>query len=84
VNLTGPDPSHDTDIDVSYCLSFVAFREKSMVHDLVEADDLARGATLGQLRQDLLRCIARAEALGLTAIAIYLQRAFDEIANISA
>jgi hypothetical protein len=55
-----------------------------MVHDLVEADDLARGATLGQLRQDLLRCIARAEALGLTAIAIYLQRAFDEIANISA
>lgn len=55
-----------------------------MVHDLEEIDDLARGATLGRLRQDLLRCIARAEALGLTAIAIYLQRAADEIANISA
>lgn len=55
-----------------------------MVEDLVEADDLVRGATLGRLRQDLLRCIARAEALGLTAIAIYLQRAVDEISDISA
>lgn len=55
-----------------------------MVEDLVEAEDLARGATLGRLRQDLLRCIARAEVLGLTAIAIYLQRAVDEISDISA
>jgi hypothetical protein len=55
-----------------------------MVEDLVESENLARGATLGRLRQDLLRCIARAEALGLTAIAIYLQRAVDEIADISA
>lgn len=55
-----------------------------MVEDLVETDNLARGATLGRLKQDLVRCIARAEALGLTAIAIYLQRALDEVADISA
>lgn len=55
-----------------------------MIDDVLEAEDLARGATLGRLRHDLLRCIARAEALGLTAIAIYLQRAVDEIADISA
>jgi hypothetical protein len=54
-----------------------------MVQDFVQAEGLARGATLGRLRQDLLRGIARAEALGLTAIAIYLQRAVDEIADIS-
>ncbi len=55
-----------------------------MIETVLEADDLARGATLGRLRHELLRCIARAEALGLTAIAIYLQRAVDEIAAISA
>lgn len=55
-----------------------------MVEELVETDNLARGATLGRLKQDLVRCIARAEALGLTAIAIYLQRALDEVADISA
>jgi hypothetical protein len=36
-------------------------------------------ATLNKLKGDLTRCIASAEALGLTAIAIYLQRALDEI-----
>jgi hypothetical protein len=55
-----------------------------MIDIVFEAEDKARGATLGRLRHDLLRCIARAEALGLTAIAIYLQRAVDEIAVISA
>jgi hypothetical protein len=54
-----------------------------MIEELAELDNLPRGATLGRLRQDLLRCIARAEALGLTAIAIYLQRAVDEIGQIS-
>ncbi len=55
-----------------------------MVEELVETDNPARGATLGRLKQDLVRCIARADALGLTAIAIYLQRALDEVADISA
>jgi hypothetical protein len=55
-----------------------------MIDEALEGEDLARGATLGRLRHDLLRCIARAEALGLTAIAIYLQRAVDELADISA
>jgi hypothetical protein len=55
-----------------------------MIEELVDAENLARGATLGRLRHDLLRCIARAEALGLTAIAVYLQRAVDEIGDISA
>jgi hypothetical protein len=55
-----------------------------MTEELIDADDLQRGATLGRLRQDLLRCIVRAEALGLTAIAIYLQRVVDEIGQISA
>jgi hypothetical protein len=55
----------------------------TMIEELAELDNLPRGATLGRLRQDLLRCIARAEALGLTAIAIYLQRAVDEIGQIS-
>ena len=54
-----------------------------MINDLLDVEDLARGATLGRLRHDLMRCIARAEALGLTAIAIYLQRAIDEIDDIS-
>ena len=54
-----------------------------MTNDLLDVEDLARGATLGRLRHDLMRCIARAEALGLTAIAIYLQRAIDEIDDIS-
>ena len=54
-----------------------------MTNDLLDVEDLARGATLGRLRHDLLRCIVRAEALGLTAIAIYLQRAIDEIDHIS-
>ena len=54
-----------------------------MTNDLLDVEDLARGATLGRLRHDLMRCIARAEALGLTAIAIYLQRAIDEIEDIS-
>lgn len=54
-----------------------------MMDELLDVVDLPRGATLGRLRQDLLRCIARAEALGLTAIAIYLQRAVDEIGQIS-
>lgn len=35
--------------------------------------------TLNKLRGDLGRCIAAADALGLTAIAIYLQRALDEL-----
>ena len=39
-------------------------------------------ATLGKLRHDLSRCITRADALGLTAIAIYLQRALDELDEI--
>lgn len=55
-----------------------------MANALVETDTMARGATLGRLKQDLTRCITRAEALGLTAIAIYLQRALDEVADISA
>jgi hypothetical protein len=55
-----------------------------MIDEVLEGGDLGRGATLGRLRRDLLRCIARAEALGLTAIAIYLQRAVDELADISA
>lgn len=55
-----------------------------MVEELTETDNRPRGATLGRLKQDLVRCIARAEALGLTAIAIYLQRALDEVADISA
>jgi hypothetical protein len=59
-------------------------REPVMIDDMVVVADAARGATLGRLRHDLLRCIARAEALGLTAIAIYLQRAVDEIGDISA
>lgn len=54
-----------------------------MIENIIESETLPRGATLGRLRQDLLRCIARAEALGLTAIAIYLQRAVDEIRDIS-
>ena len=54
-----------------------------MTNDLLDVEDLARGATLGRLKHDLMRCIARAEALGLTAIAIYLQRAIDEIDDIS-
>jgi hypothetical protein len=54
-----------------------------MIEEFAEIDNLPRGATLGRLRQDLLRCIDRAEALGLTAIAIYLQRAVDEIGQIS-
>jgi hypothetical protein len=36
-------------------------------------------ATLNKLRGDLGRCIATADALGLVAIAIYLQRALDEL-----
>jgi hypothetical protein len=36
-------------------------------------------ATLNKLKGDMTRCIASAEALGLTAIAIYLQRALDEL-----
>jgi hypothetical protein len=36
-------------------------------------------ATLNKLRADLNRCIATAEALSLVAIAIYLQRALDEL-----
>ena len=55
-----------------------------MIDELIAVENLPRGATLGRLRQDLLRCISRAEALGLTAIAIYLQRAVDEIEQISA
>lgn len=55
-----------------------------MIDNLIENEALPTGATLGRLRQDLLRCIDRAEALGLTAIAIYLQRAVDEIGQISA
>jgi hypothetical protein len=55
-----------------------------MIDDMIAADAVVRGSTLGRLRQDLVRCIARAEALGLTAIAIYLQRAVDEISDISA
>lgn len=55
-----------------------------MIDELLAVDEKVQGATLGRLRYDLLRCIARAEALGLTAIAIYLQRAVDEIADISA
>lgn len=39
-------------------------------------------ATRNKLRNDLLRCIASADALGLTAIAIYLQRALDEVSNL--
>ena len=54
-----------------------------MINGVLEVEDLARGATLGRLRHDLMRCISRAEALGLTAIAIYLQRAIDEINDIS-
>jgi hypothetical protein len=40
-------------------------------------------ATLNKLKGDLTRCIASAEALGLTAIAIYLQRALDEMSMMS-
>lgn len=36
-------------------------------------------ATLNKLRSDLTRCIAAADTLGLMAIAIYLQRALDEL-----
>jgi hypothetical protein len=36
-------------------------------------------ATLNRLKGELTRCVASAEALGLTAIAIYLQRALDEL-----
>lgn len=36
-------------------------------------------ATLNRLRNDLSRCIVRADVLGLSAIAIYLQRALDEL-----
>lgn len=49
----------------------------------VVRDRLARGATIGRLRHDLQRCIVRAEALGLTAIAMYLQRTVDELNDIS-
>lgn len=54
-----------------------------MIDEIAKLNDVSRGATLGRLRQDLVRCIARSEALGLTAIAIYLQRAVDEIGQIS-
>lgn len=54
-----------------------------MIDQVTGIEVLPTGATLGRLRQDLLRCIDRAEALGLTAIAIYLQRAVDEIGQIS-
>jgi hypothetical protein len=40
-------------------------------------------ATLNKLKSDLTRCISSAEALGLTAIAIYLQRALDELIMMS-
>ncbi len=53
-----------------------------MIDDMIDVAERQRGATLGKLRHDLLRCIVRAEALGLTAIAIYLQRAVDEIDEI--
>lgn len=54
-----------------------------MIDDVLDRKPLARGSTIGKLRHDLVRCIARAEALGLTAIAIYLQRAVDELGDIS-
>jgi hypothetical protein len=54
-----------------------------MANDVLEIKELTRGATVGKLRHDLVRCIARAEALGLTAIAIYLQRAVDELSELS-
>lgn len=38
-------------------------------------------ATLNRLKSDLKRCIISADALGLTAIAIYLQRALDELSS---
>jgi hypothetical protein len=54
-----------------------------MTDNVLDIQELARGSTIGKLRNDLNRCVARAEALGLTAIAIYLQRAIDELAEIS-
>ena len=55
-----------------------------MADDVLDIKELARGSTVGKLRHDLVRCISRAEALGLTAIAIYLQRAVDELSDLSA
>jgi hypothetical protein len=52
------------------------------VETLTRADG-EQVATLNRLRGDLSRCIARADALGLTAIAIYLQRALDELSSMS-
>jgi hypothetical protein len=54
-----------------------------MTDNVLDVRELARGSTIGKLRNDLTRCISRAEALGLTAIAIYLQRAVDELSEIS-
>jgi hypothetical protein len=54
-----------------------------MADDVLDNTELARGSTIGKMRNDLTRCIARAEALGLTAIAIYLQRAVDELSDLS-
>jgi hypothetical protein len=47
----------------------------SMVANIIERPP----ATRNKLRADLARCIAAADALGLIAIAIYLQRALDEL-----
>jgi hypothetical protein len=54
-----------------------------MADNVIDIRELAHGSTIGKLRNDLTRCIARAEALGLTAIAIYLQRAADELSGMS-
>lgn len=38
-------------------------------------------ATRNRLRNDLERCVEQADRLGLSAIAIYVQRAVDELAS---
>lgn len=44
------------------------------------ADDRARA--LKAVRQDLKRSLSRADALGLSTVAIYLQHAIDELDTI--
>ena len=49
---------------------------------VIERPVRATPVSLNRLRTDLARCVDSADHLGLTAIAIYLQRAADELHNL--
>ena len=49
----------------------------------IERPDADQVATLNRLRADLARCVVSADRLGLMAIAIYLQRASDELRDLN-